>query len=207
MKMKALRFVLITAAFVSGSAQAQLAPGSPPPTLQPQAPAKVFEPSFQPFPRAYGSNQAATPNDSMHKGFRTDPRLVGGIELAPGLALEAGYVNGFDRGFHAIDEGRPEEVAGALGNQGYSMHVAGKVSVPLGERLSAYGKLGVARSARKAYGNIATDTGLYTGVGARYKLGENADIDAEAGRHGQAASKWSNVTNADAVRARVRIGF
>ncbi|MFC4932659.1 hypothetical protein [Massilia sp. GCM10023247] len=205
--MTTTRWILAAAALVSVGAQAQLAPGSAPPTLQPQAPAKAFEPSFRPFPRTYGSNQAANPNDRLHKGFRTDPRLVGGIELAPGLALEAGYVNGFDRGFHAIDEGRPEEVAGALGNQGYSMHVAGKVSVPLGERLSAYGKLGVARSERKAYGRVATDTGPYTGIGARYKLGEHAGIDAEVGRHGQAASKWSNVTNADAVRASIKVGF
>lgn len=175
--------------------------------LQPQAPSKAFEPAFQPFPRTYGGNQAADPSAVSHKGFRTDPRLLGGVELAPGLAVEAGYVNGFDRGFHAIDEGRPEEVAGALGKQGYSMHVAGKVSVPLTERLSAYGKLGVAHSERRARGIEASDTGLYTGFGARYKLGENAGIDAEVGRHGNAASKWGSVTNADAVKARVKIGF
>lgn len=205
--MKTCRFVLAAAALVSAGVQAQLAPASPSSTLQPQEPSKHFGGSFQPFPRTYGGNQAANPGDKLHKGFRTDPRLVGGIEVAPGLAVEAGYVNGFDRGFHAIDEGRPEEVSGALANQVYSMHLAGKLTVPLGERLSTYGKLGVARSERKAYGRQATDTGLYTGFGAQYKLGENAGIDAEVGRHGNAGSSWSNVTNADAVRARVKIGF
>ncbi|MET0980980.1 MAG: outer membrane beta-barrel protein [Telluria sp.] len=185
-----------------------MAPEPSAPTLQRQAPGQArFDQGFQPFPRTYGGNEAANPGDKLHKGFRTDPRLVGGIELAPGLSLEAGYVNGFDRGFHGIDEGRPEEVSGALGNHGHSIHVAGKVSAPLGERLSAYGKLGVAHSARKAYGRPATDTGLYTGVGAQYKLDENAGIEAEVGRHGNAARKWSNVTNADAVKARVKIGF
>lgn len=204
--MTAFRFLLTAAALVSTAAQAQLAPEPLSATLQ-QAPAKPFEQSFRPFPRAYGSNQAARPNDTLHKGFRTDPRLVGGIELAPGLALEAGYVNGFDRGFHAIDEGRPEEVAGVLGKQGFSMHVAGKATIPLGERLSAYGKLGVAHSGLRKGDERVTDTGLYTGVGARYELGEHAGIDAEVGRHGKAAGKWGNATNADAVRARVKFGF
>jgi opacity protein-like surface antigen len=205
--MKRLRLVLSAAAFVSAGAQAQLAPEPLSASVDPRTPSKPFEGSFQPFPRTYGGNLAANPNDTLHKGFRTDPRLVGGIELAPGLALEAGYVNGFDRGFHAIDEGRPEEVAGALATTGYSMHAAGKYTIPLGERLSAYGKLGVAQSGRKAYGQSATDTGLYTGVGARYKLSENAGIDAEVGRHGKAGSQWSNTNNADAVRARVKVGF
>lgn len=179
------------------------------PTLQPQAPAgaTAFDRSFQPYPRTYGSNRAAGPNDQLHTGFRTDARLVGGAELAPGLALEAGYVPGFDRGFHAVHEGRPDEVAGALAVGGYSTHLAGKVSLPLSERLSVYGKLGVAHSGRKVEGIRVTDTGLYTGAGGQYKLGEHAAIDAEYGRHGNAAGKWGNKTNADAVKASVKLGF
>lgn len=207
--MKVLRFVLTATALASGSAQAQAVPGSLPPTLEPQAPAGAtpFDRSFQPYPRVYGSNRAAGSNDQLHKGFRTDARLVGGAELAPGLALEAGYVPGFDRGFHAIHEGRPEEVAGALAVGGYSTHLAGKVSLPLGERLSVYGKLGVAHSGRRIDGIRVTDTGIYTGAGGQYKLGENAGIDAEYGRHGNATSKWGSRTNADAVKASVKLGF
>lgn len=207
--MTAFQFGLTALALVSGSVQAQALPEPMPPTLGPQAPAgsAAFDHSFQPYPRTYGSNRAALPNDQLHKGFRTDARLVGGAEIAPGLALEAGYVQGFDRGFHAIHEGRPEEAAGALATRGYSTHLAGKVTAPLSERLSVYGKLGVAHSGRKADGGRVADTGRYTGAGGQYRLGENAKIDAEYGRHGNAASKWGNKTNADAVKASVKLGF
>ena len=206
--MKAICFALAAGVLVAGSVQAQLV-REPSPSFEPQAPAKAgpFDRSFQSFSRCYGGNQAANPNDNVMKGFRTDPRLVGGIELAPNLAIEAGYAHLFDRGFHRIDEGRPEETSGALGAKGFSSHLAVKYTVLLNERLTAYGKLGVAHSVQKSGGTKATDTGLYTGLGAQYKLHEKASFGVEVGRHGDAAKKWGSATNSGGVRAKLGMGF
>jgi opacity protein-like surface antigen len=207
--MKAFCSALAAGILVAGGAHAQLVRELPSSYSPSHEPAKTgpFDRSLQPSPRSYGGNETANPNDNVMKGFRTDPRLVGGFELAPNLAVEAGYAHLFDRGFHRIDEGRPEDTSGALGAKSFSIHLAGKYSVPLSERLTAYGKLGVAHSGQKSGRTTVTDTGLYTGLGAQYKLHEKATIGAEVGRHGDAAKKWGSATNSDGVRAKLKMGF
>ncbi len=64
-----------------------------------------FDKVMQPTPQLYGKNLGGNANDQSFKGmFKTDPKLLFGIDIAPGWSLEAGYVNLFDRGFHRIDE-------------------------------------------------------------------------------------------------------
>jgi len=48
---------------------------------------------------------------------------------------------------------------------------------------------------------------LYTGVGARYQVSDRTVIDANVGRHGNATKKWGSATNADGVRAGLKMGF
>ncbi len=207
--MKASHLAGVAGLLFAAAAHAQHAPEPPKPVLAPEASAgkEAFERSHAPYPRVYGDNTTANPNDTIIKGYRTDPKLVAGVEVAPNLALEAGHAPLLDRGFRKIDEGRPEDVSGALGATGSSNYVAGKVSIPLTEQLSVHGKMGVAYSERKTPSIKEADTGLYTGVGARYRLNDNASVDADYSRHGHAAKKWGGATNADGVKARLKIGF
>jgi hypothetical protein len=144
------------------------------------------------------------------EGFRTDPRLVAGVNLNPFLAVETGYVERIDRGFHKIDPGRPEDVSGALGARGFHSYLAGKLTVPVDDKLSAYGKLGIAYSERKGGDNgykTDVDAGPYVGVGAKYRLNEKAAVTVEAQRHGDTAKKWGGATNANGVGAKLKLGF
>lgn len=73
--------------------------------------------------------------------------------------------------------------------KGYNTYVAGKYSLPLGERISAYGKLGLAHSERKydnSWGDYLndTDTGAYAALGAQYQLTEKIAVSAEYERYG-----------------------
>ena len=190
-----------------------------------------FDKAYRPYPRAYGGNQAAGLNDkAFQERFKTDPRLLGGYELFPYVAVEAGYTNLLDRGFHRIDPG-PENLSGALGANSFSSHLAAKFTLPLADNFDLYGKVGIAHSALKgadakkvaatpaetapAPGGGATatragdqsDTGRYLGAGAQYRLGDKATVDAQYGRHGDAAKKWGNATNSDSVRANLKMGF
>jgi opacity protein-like surface antigen len=190
-----------------------------------------FDKAYRPYPRAYGGNQAAGLNDKAFQGlFKTDPRLLGGYELLPNVAIEAGYANLYDRGFHRIDAG-PENMSGALGANSFSSHLAAKVTLPLADNFDLYGKVGIAHSAlkgedaKKAPENRAalmqvrngkpsgvsikdqSDTGRYLGAGAQYRLDDKTTLDAQYGRHGDAAKKWGDATNADSVRANLKMGF
>lgn len=156
--------------------------------------------------RSYGKNLAENPNDRLFNGmFKTDPKLLFGVELSPSWALEAGYVNLYDRGFHRVDERDTGDTAGALGANGSSTHVAVKYTMPITEQLSAYGKVGVGHSemtggARKA------ETGLYTGAGAKLKVDEGTTIRGEYGSHGGGLKSFGN-SNSNSIKADVGIRF
>lgn len=219
------RLAFAAAIFLAGSAQAQ--------SLEPQAGTysnpkqAAIQESFDkaqrlPYPRAYGGNEAASPNDKAFAGlFKRDPRLVGGYELFPNLAVEAGYVYLLDYGFHRIEPG-PDAAPGGLNHNNFSSHLAFKYTLPLTDRLSAFGKVGVAHSVMTPSLNVValegtgaegkplrrkeTDTGRYLGVGAQYKLSENASVDAQYGSHGDAA-RWGKASNSTGARANLKIGF
>jgi hypothetical protein len=210
--MTACRFVLAAGLLGTSGAQAQLLdPASQPqPQAQPSAEAKAFAKLPSPFEPSYVRNDAANPNDRLMEGFRTDPRLVGGINLNPNLAIETGYAELFDRGFHKIDPGRPEDVSGALGVHGFHSYLAGKLTVPVSDNFSAYGKLGVAYSERKGADNgpmTDVDVGPYASAGAKYRLNEKATVTGEVQRHGDTGNKWGGATNGNGMGAKLKLGF
>jgi opacity protein-like surface antigen len=210
--MSALGFALTAGVFVIGSAQAQLLEPASAPTLQAEKPMdQVFGKIQQPFPRSYMSNETAPSIDKLHPNFRTDPKLVGGFELTPNLGIEAGFSNLYSQGFHYMDERHADERGGALGNHGIASHLAAKVTVPVDDRLSAYGKLGVAYSVRESAGQDKTlrdiDVGPYAGVGAKYKLTDKASLSGEYQFQGDTGKKWSNDTNANGFGAKLKLGF
>ena len=156
--------------------------------------------------RLYGANVAAQPNDHVFKGFRRDPQLVGGVKVAPHVALEAGYVNLPDRGLYRVERGRAEDASEVLGDKGSSNHLAVKVSTPEDERLSAYAKAGIAHSVVKRGVNAGSDTGLYTGGGAKLKLDKSTSVNAEFSRHGDTAKKLGRVIR-DGIKGNLQLGF
>jgi opacity protein-like surface antigen len=222
--------------FLAGAAQAQVVEQAPGTFTSPARTAaqESFDKAYRPYPRAYGGNQAAGLNDKAFQGlFKTDPRLLGGYELFPHVAIEAGYTNLYDRGFHRIDPG-PENMSGALGANSFSSHLAAKITLPLADNFDLYGKVGIAHSALKGEdakkvppnpadtgASAATkggpmsikrardqsETGRYLGAGAQYRLDDKTTLDAQYGRHGDAARKWGDATNADSVRANLKMGF
>lgn len=208
---------LAAIAFAAAPAQAQLVEPAPAPAapvaLADTRARSVFstqrDPRGETFPRIYGGNLSANPNDRLFAGmFKTDPRLLMGIEVAPRLSFEAGYVNIIDQGFRPVNERDPEDTSGAIGLRGFNLHAAAKVTQPLGERVTAYGKLGVAHSQNRRGAHRGVDTGLYTGVGARYQVSERVTVDGAVENHGHAARRFQNATNSSSqVKANLNMGF
>lgn len=212
--MKAVSCMFALAGLASLGAQAQLVEGSAAPValadVQPRTVyAKPQEPVQRTYPRIHGGNLDHNPNDRLFNGmYKTDPKLMMGIAITPALAFEAGYVNLLDLGFHPVDERDPEDTSGAIGQQGFNTHLAAKITQPLSERLSAYGKLGVALSEQRVGILKGVDVGLYSGVGASYRVGERMTVDGAFENHGHAAERWYRQTNSSSsVKARLNMGF
>lgn len=212
--MKPCRLVLAVASLAAGSAQAQLVEPAGAPQLQRQARPQDqdFAKSFEPLTRPYVTNETEGPNDKLFGDYRTDPKLRAGFDLNPNFAIETGYQNLYSRGFHYVDPGRAADRAGALGTKGSASYLAGKLTVPVDGRFSAYGKLGIAYSERKIHDSQVSsardvDVGSYANVGARYKLNDKASINAQYERYGDSAKKFGSDTNAGGVSAKLKVGF
>jgi opacity protein-like surface antigen len=191
---------------VTSSAEAQLAEQAAEQQQQFSRTPTLFEKNLLPRSRVYGRNTAENPNDRLFNGvFKTDPRLILGVELSSNWAIEAGYVPLVDRGFHRVDERDTGDTAGALGANGSSTHVAVKYSLPLSERLSAYGKVGVGHSDVTSGGG-ASETGIYTGAGAKFKVNDRTTVGGEYGSHGGGLKSFGN-SNSNSIKGNVGIRF
>lgn len=129
-------------------------------------------------PHAYVGIGAATANNKTTDDYKTNAKVYGGYELGNNWGVEAGYTN-FDK-----------ENSGIGNVKGSGTYVAGKYTVPLGERFSGYGKLGVSYNERKYSDSLGSrvnryDTGLYGGVGVAYALNQNVSLNAEYERYGK----------------------
>jgi opacity protein-like surface antigen len=222
--MKANSMVFGALLLAGAGARAQLAEAPAAPVLETEA--GRFGPlaaGFKRYSPLYGGNETANPNDRVFQGFRTDPRLVLGYALNDYLSVETGYSHLADKGFHKIEPGPVESAvaAGALGARSNTTYVAARVTLPVTERLSAYGKFGVAHSVVKNDGLLApqrvrsrtsgeflgeSGTGPYTAVGAEYKLGGRAKLSGEAVLNGS-AGKFGKASNASGIKASVGVGF
>ena len=211
--MNALRFAFAAAVLAGGGAQAQLAEPASQARLQarPSPEAKAFARIPAPFEPAYMVNEGEHPFTGLFDGWRSDPRLVAGINLNRYLALEMGYRERKDRGFHAIDPRDPLDTTGALGTKGFNSYFAVKVTAPLSDNLSAYGKLGASHSERRGGDALGHQQnvvgGAYTGIGMRYRLNDKASVSVEGQKFGNTAEKWGNDTNANGVNAKLKLGF
>lgn len=173
--MKALTFVLATAAFAAGTAaHAQ------------QLSTTSGTAAYRPY---VGIGVASADNkttDSRH----ADAKIFGGVDFSNNVGVEAGYVNfsNQDRQYSQESTGIPGGVKAST--KGYGAYVAAKYTVPISERFSAYGKLGLAHSQRKwkndvGYASTDSDNGVYAGLGAQYKLNENIAVVGEYENYGK----------------------
>jgi hypothetical protein len=204
--MNAFKSGLAAALLAAGAAQAQLVEPAPS-TLQarPSPEAVAFAKIPAPFDPAYVLDEGAHPFTKLFDGFRTDPRFVAGINLNRYLALEAGYMERKDRGFHRagrhsfVDPYNALDETGALGVDGFHSYAALKATAPLGANLSVYGKLGAAHSERRGDDAIGKKNnvldGLYTGIGAQYTLNERATVSVEGRKFGNSAEQWGKDSN------------
>ncbi len=229
--MKAIVFA--AALLATGGAQAQLV--DPPSARLSSEPGGRYGPLAEGFKRyqpVYGGNETANPNDRQFKGFRTDPRLVLGYAFNRYLAVETGFSYLRDKGFHKIDSFDPRQAAaqasvsaGDLMARSHTTYVAARITVPVGERLTAYGKFGVAHSAVKrddfvtpgqaggharaapanAFGG-ESGKGAYGAVGAKYQLNDRATLSGEVRKNGS-AGKFGAASNASGVHGNVGFGF
>jgi len=216
--MNTIHIALAAGLLLTGAAHAQLLDNAATKDL---AATHVPPPSFariQPVPRTYMGNAAETgglryQDKSAFGVYVSDPKLFAGVNLAPNVAIEAGYANLYTRGFHFADYARPDEVNGALGTKGSNSYLAARLDVPVNDELSAYGKLGVAVSDRVAHDKSLrstasdTDVGAYVGMGARYRLNEKATVTAGYEQYGNSAKKWGSETNNSGLQARFKMGF
>ena len=211
--MNAFRFGLAAALLAAGSVHAQLQDPTSQARLQtqPTPEARVFTKMPTPFERTYVVDEGEHPFTRLFDGYRSDPRLVAGINLNRYLALELGYRERKDRGFHAIDPRDPLDTNGALGAKGFHSYAALKVTVPITDDLSAYGALGLSHSERRGADAVGREGnvvgGTYTGLGARYRLNEKASVSVESQNFGKTSQKWGNDTNGNGVNARLNLGF
>ncbi|WP_198119978.1 porin family protein [Massilia rhizosphaerae] len=172
--MKALTFVLAAAALAAGTAaraqQSSTASGTP---------------DYHPYVGAgvVSANNMLT--DSRH----ADAKIFGGIDFSNNLGIEAGYVN-FSRQERQFSEQQTGISGGVTGvTKGYGTYLAAKYTVPINDRFSAYGKLGVSHNERQYKSNVGSNTdidnGVYAGLGAQYKLNENLSLVGEFEQYGE----------------------
>lgn len=192
--MKALTFILTTAALAAGTvAHAQ------------QLSTASGTAAYRPYVGIGVVSADNKTTDSRH----ADAKIFGGVDFSNNVGVEAGYVNfsNQDRQYSQESTGIPGGVK--VSTKGYGAYVAAKYTVPISERFSAYGKLGLAHSQRKWKNNIGysstdTDNDVYAGLGAQYSLSENISVVGEYENYGK---RKDTGARAGVWSAGVKFGF
>lgn len=214
--MSAFRFSVAAALVLAAGVHAQVLDGPPAVDVMTAVPAPPFK--IETLPRTYMGNVADTgetrifDNGSAFGVYRTDPRLVAGINLTRHVAIETGYTNLVNRGPYLADYTRPDDVGGALGVKGFHSYLATRLEVPLDERLQLIGKLGVAHSefnrpVLRSASAREIDIGAYVSLGLQYRLGSNATLVGAWERYGTTAQRWGVNTNNNGFSIKLNMDF
>ena len=216
--MKAIYVVITLAVLAQGTASAQLLPPPPDPAFQAALPAGPRSlPSASGF---YASSIGLPPADPLAlELYRADPKLSAGFAFNPNFGIEANFVNplysevpqylglgprlaqGVPLGFSG-----PRPTRGApRGVGGFDADLSARLTVPVDDRLSAFGKVGVAATQRKPHAVSTTEFSTAASLGATYQRDNGQTITAEAPL-GTAARKA--LTGAPGgYGGRVKLGF
>ncbi len=134
----------------------------------------------QTAPHAY-VGVAAAAAERTDGTSKISPKLFGGYAFSDSLAVEGGVID--------FRKATPAPEARTIDLGGFGTYVAARFTKPLMDRLSAYGKLGVAQSQRKTTTVGVTrkdnDTGLYGAFGIQYAVTQKVAVTAEYERFGK----------------------
>jgi OOP family OmpA-OmpF porin len=201
--MKQLILALVASIAAAGVAQAQSTDGMSTTNSTSVAP---YAPGFT--PHAYIGIGAASADNLVTGDYRVSPKIFGGYEFTPNWAVEAGYTH-FGEETAYIWAGGDISDRSRYRVKGYSSYVAGKYTIPLSERFSAFGKLGLQHSER--INDVAgfprwteRDTGLYGGLGVQYALSRNLALTGEYERYGKDKNSGAK---ADVYTVGLKYGF
>jgi len=213
--MKAFVVATIVGLCTATAAQAQLLDGGAAPRLEHKpVEAEPFGGKVKPVSPGYvkGGTRKAGANPDL--SYSPDPRVSVGAKLSDHAAIEVGHVDTGTRPYADL-EGIPRSpLEPALARvKSDSTYVAGKLSVPVGERLEAYGKVGMAYSERQYHDRRGAtlkdvDAGPYAGVGADYKVSGKASVTGKVERFGETGKKWAGGNGGgNGVSAGMKLGF
>jgi opacity protein-like surface antigen len=155
-------------------------------------------------PHAYIGIGVANAENRVVDAWKSDAKIFAGYQFDQNFGVEAGYTNFGRVGFHypTFDGG----ISGST--RGQSTYVAGTYTMPLNDRVAAYGKLGVEYSQRRYSSNVGAlgehDTGLYAGAGLQVKLTGNLALTGEYERYGK---KKTLGAKADVFTLGLKVGF
>ena len=120
-------------------------------------------------------------------GWKPSVKVFGGVDINPMWAVEAGYTDLRKADFNY----RIGSATGTGTVDGSRAYIAAKASVPMNEQISFYGKLGAGYQKTKyssspgLYNGSNSDTGLYAGLGAQYKINPQVALTLEYERYGK----------------------
>jgi OmpA-OmpF porin, OOP family len=157
-------------------------------------------------PTPYVGVAISTAKNQASDNWRPAAKVFGGYNIDQNWAVELGYTH-----FGSEDYDSRSSTGNVVRSdvKGSSSYVAGKYTVPVNERVSAYGKLGASYNERKnRLGGIGEynerDTGLYGAVGVQYALNQNVALVGEYERYGRDKETGAK---ADALSVGVKYGF
>ncbi len=110
-------------------------------------------------------------------------KLYGGYEFTPNLAAELGYAD--------FGSAKTTFTGGFAEVKVSSWYLAGRGTMPINDKFSVFGKLGVARNKADVTGSGIAVTGggnktdLYAALGAEYRLSKVAALTAELESYGK----------------------
>jgi OOP family OmpA-OmpF porin len=188
--MKKTMFAMLAGVLAMGAAQAQTA---------------IATPAADTAPHAYIGIGIGAVKDSVSGDRKRTEKIFGGYEFDQNWGVEAGYTYLGKTGFYVPD-----------GDWGYThlksstAYVAAKYTIPVTERTSLYGKLGLSHTERKYSGaapgwnGSASDNGLYAAAGAQVKLTDKVSLYAEYERNG---NRQDNGPKNHVLNAGLKVGF
>jgi OOP family OmpA-OmpF porin len=172
--MKKLIFALIAGTAAMGAAQAQN---------------QMFSKPYIGVGVASVEHNDSVPGATNTKsdGYTANAKVFGGVELNNMWGVEVGHTD-----FRESDSSYTlNALPGTATTKGRATYAAAKANLPVGERTSLFGKLGVAHNKATL---SATDSVLnrsssknevYAGVGAQYNLNQQVALTAEYERYGK----------------------
>jgi OOP family OmpA-OmpF porin len=155
-------------------------------------------------PHAYVGIGLAGADNQTVDSWKAGGKIFAGYEFDQNWGVEAGYTR-FGRTAFSF----PQSSWTVRGNiKGDGSYATGKYTLPLNDKVSAYGKLGVSYSERTYNSDAGAlgehDTGVFAGAGLQYKLTQNVALTGEYERYGH---KKTLGAKADIFTVGLKYGF